>query len=283
MSDAVQGQAAPNSGSSEFNAMAFLVKQMISRVNVATMVEVLAVTNAGGIAPIGTVDVQILVNQVDGAGKAVPHVTVFGLPYMRVQGGVNAIVLDPQVGDIGMAVFAHSDISAVKSSGGAANPGSGRRNSIADGMYCFSLLSQVPAQYIRFDGAGIDVLSPGTITINATGGDVDVTASGNVNVTAGAEAHIVAPTCVVDATTCGINATTCTVTAPTTTVNGHLTVNGPTTLNGPISQGSGAGGTAASLIGPLSVTNEVTGAGKQLSTHEHSGVTTGGGNTGPPI
>ena len=46
---------------------------------------------------------QPLVNMLDGAGDATEHGTIFGLHYTRLQGGANAIILDPQVDDIGWA------------------------------------------------------------------------------------------------------------------------------------------------------------------------------------
>lgn len=182
-----QGQQDAVDAGSKYNAMAFMMQQILSRVNVATLVQVLACSNAGGVSPIGTVDVQVLVNQLDGAGNAVPHVTVFGLPYFRLQGGTNAVILDPQVGDIGAAVFSHHDISGVKAAKGQANPGSLRRNSIADGMYFGSLINAAPVQYVRFSTDGIDVVSPTKVTVTTPEMDVNVTtfnlqASGSVTI-----------------------------------------------------------------------------------------------------
>ena len=72
---------------------------------------------------------------------------------------------------------------------------------------------------------------------------------------------------------------TITLTAQTT-----IALNAPTIeLNGQITQGTGTLGSTATFIGPLNVTNDVTAAGKSLETHVHGGVTTGGGDTGPPV
>ena len=79
-----------------------------------TLVQVVAVTNDGGVEPVGFVDVHPMVAQVDGKGQPTPHGVIYGLPYIRVQGGSNAVILDPQVGDIGLAVFCAQDISKVK-------------------------------------------------------------------------------------------------------------------------------------------------------------------------
>lgn len=153
--------------SGDFNAQSFLVKQALGKVNTSTVVKIVAVTNAGGLSPVGFVDVLPLVNQTDGAGNAVPHDTVHNLPYFRLQGGANAIIIDPQVGDIGIAVFANRDISSVKSGKGQANPGSSRRHDMADGMYLGGILNGVPTQYFRFSATGIEIVSPTHVTISA--------------------------------------------------------------------------------------------------------------------
>jgi hypothetical protein len=38
------------------------------------------------------------------------------VPYFRVQGGADAIIIDPKVGDLGIAVFCSRDITGVKRS-----------------------------------------------------------------------------------------------------------------------------------------------------------------------
>ncbi len=162
-----QGQLDQSTSQSDFNATAFLVQQILNRANFATMVKVIACTNDGGLEPVGFVDVQPLVNQLDGQDNAFPHATVYGLPYLRIQGGSNGIICDPKPGDIGPAVFADRDISSVKSNKGQANPGSKRRNDMADGMYCGGMCNDSLLQYLRFAAAGIEIVSPVKITIRA--------------------------------------------------------------------------------------------------------------------
>jgi phage baseplate assembly protein gpV len=53
-------------------------------------------------------------------------------------------------------------------------------------------------------------------------------------------------------------------------------------LNGNIVQTAGAGTGAVNMVGPLTVTEGVTGAGIILQSHIHGGVTTGGGSTAAP-
>lgn len=161
------GKRGHASGIGEFNKISFLVRQILNVANIATMVKVVACTNDGDLSPVGYVDVLPLVNQLDGENKPVPHTTVYGLPYLRVQGGRNAVIIDPEPGDIGIAVFSDRDISAVKTAKAQANPGSFRRNDMSDGMYIGGVLNDVPTQYMMFSASGIKVLSPTKITLEA--------------------------------------------------------------------------------------------------------------------
>lgn len=178
------GQQRATSGSADLNAAAFLVQQMLSRVATVALVRVEAVTNAGGVSPVGFVDVRPMVAQLDGAGDAVPHGVIHNVPYFRLQGGRNAVVLDPEVGDIGIAGFASRDISAVKASKAPANPGSHRRFDHADALYWGGVLNAVPEQLVAFSQDGITVTSPKKVTIKAPTTEVqgDMRVTGDVHV-----------------------------------------------------------------------------------------------------
>lgn len=191
----VVGQTGPSTNASEYNMLAFVVSQLLNKLQTVTLVEVVAVSNDGGVSPVGTVDVRPLVNQMSGDRIATPHGVIYGIPYFRLQGGTDAVILDPKVGDLGMCAFASRDISAVKAAKGAANPGSFRKFDWADGLYFGGLLNGVPAQYLRFHSGGITVVSPTKITLSApnieilgnvlmgVAGDVEV--NGSVTVVGG--------------------------------------------------------------------------------------------------
>lgn len=156
--DGVHGQQRFSSGNSEFNELMFVIQRALANVNTATLVRVEAVYTLGRTSPVGTVDVTPLVNQLDGVGQPVPHGTVYGLPYLRVQGGANAFICDPKVGDIGVVVVCDEDISAVKASMSQANPGSYRTFSIADGIYLGGWSKHItPQRYVVVDDDGIRV------------------------------------------------------------------------------------------------------------------------------
>jgi hypothetical protein len=174
------GALKPWSSWGEFNNLSFLIQQALSKLQTATLVQIVSCTNEGGLSPIGTVDALPLVNQLDGNGNPTPHGTVFGLPYLRIQGGANAIIIDPQAGDIGVAVFASRDISKVRSTQAQANAGSGRRFSFADGLYLGTVISSAPPQqYIQVNGNGITVLSPQAVTLTAP--SIQMGASGSTS------------------------------------------------------------------------------------------------------
>ena len=161
------GFVQPSTLWSIYNQLLFVVRQQIAKMQTATIVKVIACSNDGGVSPVGTVDVQILVNQINGQGVPTPHVTMYGLPYLRVQGGANAVILDPEPGDIGIAVFASRDISTVVSTKAQANPGSYRQYDFSDGMYLGGLLNGSPTQYVQFSSTGINVVSPNAVGITA--------------------------------------------------------------------------------------------------------------------
>jgi hypothetical protein len=161
------GQQKPSSTWGEFNNIAFVVQQAIGKLQTATLVRVEACTNNGDLSPVGFVDVTPLVEQVDGQGVPMPHVTIYNVPYFRMQGGANAVIMDPQKGDIGICVFASRDISKVKSTKKQAPPGSFRQYSFSDGLYVGGMLNGAPTQYITFGANGIKIKSPSKVTLDA--------------------------------------------------------------------------------------------------------------------
>lgn len=170
MSDAngiPSGQLKPSSTWGEFNNIAFMVHQALSKMQTATLVRVESCTNAGALSPVGFVDVTPLVNQLDGQGNPTPHVTIHNVPYLRLQGGANGIIMDPQKGDIGVCVFASRDISKIKATKKQGNPGSFRQYSFSDGMYLGGMLNGTPTQYVQFSAAGIKIHSPVAVVLDA--------------------------------------------------------------------------------------------------------------------
>jgi Phage protein Gp138 N-terminal domain len=167
----------------DFNQVRFVAQQLINRRATTTLVQVVAVTNTGQNAAVGFVDVKPMVHQVDGKGQPMPHGTIHRLPYLRMQGGPAAIIMDPHVGDIGMASFCSHDISKVKNTKQPALPGSGRRFSMSDGLYHGGMLNGAPQHVVRFDDQGVHVETPLKVQITATQG-IDLHTDGNLTIEA---------------------------------------------------------------------------------------------------
>jgi hypothetical protein len=180
--ESLNGFRTTPASSTPFNVAYFMIRQYMAKVRTATIVKVLAVTNDGGLSPVGSVDIQPLVQQTDGVGNVTALPPVYGVPYMRIQGGTNAVIIDPQVGDLGIALFGDRDLSAVKTTKDMAPPGSSRRNSLADALYIGGLLNGAPVQFVQFEASGITVKSPVKVTIEAPTVAVqgDMTVSGTV-------------------------------------------------------------------------------------------------------
>lgn len=166
---AVKGNKRLTSGSSEFNAMEFLIRNTIlGLVNTAIPVIVTAVDAGGAGAATGYVTVKPLVCQVDGFGETLDPAELFRVPYARVQGGIAALVIDPVVGDVGLAVFAKSDCSNVaQMQSKPVQPGSFRKFSMSDGFYFGGFLNRAPSVYIEADQTNIVIHAVSDVTIQA--------------------------------------------------------------------------------------------------------------------
>lgn len=163
--------ALPSDFDSEQNGLNFAIQQAMLKLQTSLPVRVMAVRNAG-LAPVGQVDIQVLVDMVDGQGNTVQHGTISNVPYFRLQGGTNAVIVDPSPGDIGMACFCSRDISAVKSVRDAAPPGSWRSHDFSDALYLGGFLNGTPTSYIQITEGGILVHNTSGVKLGNTGADV---------------------------------------------------------------------------------------------------------------
>lgn len=165
------GFAQPTSYQGEYNRWRFLFDSNLARLQTSLPVRVDAV-QPGGVGPVGLVDITVLVSQVGGDGTTVPGVSVPNVPYSRLQGGSNAVIIDPQPGDIGMALFCSRDISAVKNARAAAPPGSARMYDPSDAVYLGGILNGTPTQYVQFTEGGILVHSANGVHSGNTAAEV---------------------------------------------------------------------------------------------------------------
>ncbi len=183
-------------------------------------------TNDGGVSPVGFVDVQPMINQVDGDGNAVPHGIIPNVPYSRLQGGANAVILDPEVGDIGVAVFASRSIASVIANRAPSNPSGNGSFRWSDAMYVGGMLNGTPTQYMRFSAAGIEIVSPTQVKLEAP--DVRISCA-TLEIVATTSASVTTPTWKVN----GNQETTGSlVVGGGTVLNDQLTVAGLANFNG---------------------------------------------------
>ncbi|MES2348877.1 MAG: oxidoreductase [Pseudomonadota bacterium] len=274
------GMEQAEDGNSEYNALLFMVSQVLANYSHAALVQVQAVTSAGELAPAGRVDVLPLVNQLDGQGNAVPHGVLNNMIYLRLQGGGNAIIMDPAIDDIGLALFADRDISTVvanvekEDKREPANPGSMRRSDMADGIYLGGVLNAIPEQFIRFSDAGIEIVSPTAITMNAPAISMECE---TLSIAASESVAIESPDVSVDCTTMAVDASSSvTFTTPQFSVVGAASVSGLTSLNGGFAALPKAGGGASTIASDVSITGATTTTGTLSnngkavgSTHTH--------------
>lgn len=172
------GQQDPFDSNSEFSVQAFIVRQIMADLETMIPVQVVKVKPGSGTPPAGgTVDVQILVSQVDGASNVSKPGVVSGIPYFRTQGGDWAIVCDPVAKDFGFIVSASRDTSNVNKKPGIQVPGSKRKYSYSDSYYVGGVLNGSPKAYIwlKADGTFTLVDKAGNMIQTTTGTGISIT------------------------------------------------------------------------------------------------------------
>ncbi len=189
MSDTYQGAQDQGSTATDYNAIDFIIDQKLARISTAIPVKIIKAPYdkqgnpiaPGAVVPIGYVDVQPMVNQLDGFGKAMPHATVYHLSYHRYQGGSGAFITDPAKDDIGHMVVADRDTSSVRATDAVANPGSKRRFDKADGVFFGSPQAKAPTQWFTFTADGFEIHDKHANKIVTTADGLTITdKSGNI-------------------------------------------------------------------------------------------------------
>lgn len=229
-------------GNSDYNAVNQQIEARIQRLETMFLGRVDS-CQSSGVAGSKTVGATPMSQMIDGNGNAYASPSYPSLPHYRIQQGTAAIIMDPRPGDIGVFVCSKRDISNVSQGKQPGPPGSTRSFSPSDAVMVGSIHTQVPTYYIDFsDQDKILIHAPAGVTIES---DTAVT----------------------------VKAPQVTIDAAETTIKGHVTVEGGLNV---------AGGSGAAVDGSLTTTGDVTADGISLTSHTHSGVTPGGGNTGGP-
>ncbi|MFN1150065.1 Gp138 family membrane-puncturing spike protein [Serratia liquefaciens] len=170
------------------------------------------------------------------------------VPVVFPRGGGCTLTFPVKEGDECLLIFADRCIDFWWQSGGVQEPVDPRQHDLSD-AFC---IPGPQSQAMKISGVSTNAAQlrtdDGTAFVEvAAGGDITATTTGSM-----------------------------TINAPTIMLNGNVTINGN------LSQGMGDGGGSATLLGPVTVTNDVKAGGKSLTTHTHGGVQSGGGNTGAP-
>lgn len=161
------GQARPESLASEFNSLDFQIRSQLSKIDTVKVVKVIAVD-----IDAKTVTVLPLVQQIDGNSQVTSQAQIYGVPYMALRYGVNAVLADPAEGDIGVLLCADRDISTVKETSEESPPGSLRSYDQADGIYLGGVLNTAdPTQYVKFTDTGMELADKNgnTLVSSSTG------------------------------------------------------------------------------------------------------------------
>ena len=246
MTDELRSTADDFVRGSEVNALMFVIRTLIRQtVNTAIPVVVTSVERTADGAGAGYLSAKPLVVVEDASGNGIPTVEIPRLPYFRIQHGSAAIICDPKVGDIGLAVFAQADSSNVNGEGEPKPPASHRYFDMSDGFYFGGFWGQAPTTFVRIEDSGdITITAPSSVTINTESATLN-TETATVNASSSYE-----------------------VNSPLIRLNGKIT-------------GGGSGGATATFTGDVVVTGDVTATGTSLHTHKHRGDS--GGETSAPL
>lgn len=166
------------------------------------------------------------------------------VPVIFPRGGGVTLTFPVKAGDECLLMFADRCIDFWWQNGGVQEPVDGRMHDLSDAFAIVGLqscarkianISTSTAQLRTDDGAAFIELDPGSHAVN-------VTTSGKLTASAQGGTEINSP---------------------------EIVLNGNVTINGNLSQGVGAGGGAATMLGPVNVTNDVKAGGKSLMAHKH--------------
>ena len=138
-----------------------VVKSLIGNDHTSLLVQVLSVASSNL-----SCSIKPLTMLIDAQNNAYERGVINNVPFFRLQGGINGIICDPQVGDIGLAVFCERDISMVKRNKVQSPPSSKRQYDLNDAVYIGGFLNNTPQQYIQFTDIGINIKTIGDVNIN---------------------------------------------------------------------------------------------------------------------
>lgn len=230
---------------SPFNANNQQIVSNIQKINTVFLAKIISVSTEGTEST-KTVTAQPLICQVDANGNALPSPKLVEIPHYRVQAGTGAFIINPHVGDIGVFVCAKRDISKIKNGvNDPQTPASFRSFDLADSIMIATIHTETASTYIYIDpdNGTIEIKAPTSLTVNTESATINASGSTSIN-------------------------------SPETTISGHVTIKGGLSVSG---------GEGAQVDGSISASGDITSGNISLQSHVHSGVTSGGSNTGTPV
>lgn len=207
--------------------------------------------NAGAVTAVVQPAITGVVLQPNGSNQAVRLPLLLDCPVVFPRGGGCTLTFPVKSGDECLVIFASRCIDAWWQSGGVQVPMEMRMHDLSDGFVLVGPMSQ-PHKIGNISTEAVQLRSDdgaAFFEINPSSHDIAITTSGNISITG---------------KTIVMQADSVTIDTPTTAISGAL-------------QSGGSKGTGAEFTG------DVTADGISLKTHIHGGVTTGGGNTTPPV
>lgn len=159
----------PNTGGNSLKgALDSLIASHVNQIGPSMLVQVETVEN-GGTSITGKVTVRPMVQQQDALSRTRPHELIHSVPYLRIQGGTSALIIDPRPGDIGFIIISGRDHTHAVTTRRPSPPASFRQFSMQDCVYVGGFLNNGPDQFIQATDDGWRIVTPGSISIEAQG------------------------------------------------------------------------------------------------------------------
>jgi hypothetical protein len=192
----------------------------------------------------------------DGNPSAVNLPLLVDVPLVFPKGGGFLITMPIAVNDEVLVIFSSRCIDAWWQSGGVQQAMEARMHDLSDGF-------AIPGPYSLPSLSGMGAVSGTDLQVRNQGGTcyISVTADGKVKLVSPTEIDI---------------------TAPAVNITGAVVVTGTVSCGALTCASIGTSGSGSATIGGALSAASVTSGGIGLSTHKHTGVTTGGGTSGGP-
>lgn len=148
----------PFTQSSEQNALDYLIlTKILTTVHTAIPVRVDKVERPNHAKGAGYLSATPLIAPVDNEGNALPQVSIPKLRWFRYQAGTCAIICDPKVGDVGLAVFAQRDVNALTGGNEPVRPDTFRVFDMSDGFFIGGFWGATPSTYIEINDNKVEI------------------------------------------------------------------------------------------------------------------------------